>query len=62
MARDAPPERIDVSAHRVFGTIGIAVSGGNESCDELLRRADVALYTAKREGKDRFAVYSALAA
>jgi diguanylate cyclase len=45
------------------GTVGLALAvGGADSCDELLRRADVAMYAAKREGKDRVGVYRALAA
>ncbi|MBV8194113.1 MAG: GGDEF domain-containing protein [Candidatus Dormibacteraeota bacterium] len=45
------------------GTVGLAVAvGDTDSTDELLRRADVAMYAAKREGKDRVGVYRALAA
>lgn len=45
------------------GTIGIAVAEGSaDTCDELLRRADVAMYAAKREGKDRAGMYRELAA
>jgi diguanylate cyclase (GGDEF)-like protein len=57
------PAAMDGRMLPVRGTIGIAISdrtvGG---CDELLRRADVAMYAAKREGKDRCAVYTELAA
>jgi diguanylate cyclase (GGDEF)-like protein len=43
----------------VSASIGIAFdrSGGNS--DHLLRNADLAMYTAKRQGKARFAVYQA---
>lgn len=39
-------------------SIGIAVSEkGNENPDELLRNADVAMYIAKSQGKDQYAVF-----
>jgi diguanylate cyclase (GGDEF)-like protein len=39
-------------------SVGIAMSRGPEqSADELVRNADVAMYTAKSEGKRRFAVF-----
>ena len=43
----------------VIGTsIGIAMArGGDQTADELLRNADVAMYTAKAMGKRRFAVF-----
>ncbi len=45
------------------GTIGIAVVDSDaDTCDELLRRADVAMYAAKREGKDRAGIYRELVA
>jgi diguanylate cyclase (GGDEF)-like protein len=57
------PARIDGAIIPVCGTIGLAVAErADESCDELLRRADVAMYAAKREGKDRVSVYRELAA
>jgi diguanylate cyclase (GGDEF)-like protein len=47
----------------VCGTIGLALADSEtDTCDELLRRADVAMYAAKRRGKDRVGVYRALAA
>ena len=39
-------------------SIGIAISaGGERSVDELLRRADLAMYAAKRDGKRRWELY-----
>ena len=41
-------------------SIGITVSaGGDRSVDELLRRADLAMYAAKRDGKRRWELYDA---
>ena len=43
---------------RVSASIGIAASlGVNDHADDLLRNADVAMYTAKQAGKNRFAVF-----
>lgn len=38
-------------------SFGIATAAGNESADELMRNSDLAMYTAKRQGKGRFATY-----
>jgi diguanylate cyclase len=47
----------------VRGTIGIALADSTvHACEELLRRADVAMYEAKRQGKDRCAVFRVIAA
>ncbi|QFG02548.1 putative bifunctional diguanylate cyclase/phosphodiesterase [Tepidiforma bonchosmolovskayae] len=44
----------------VTSSIGIAVNGAEDrTTTELLRKADVALYRAKSEGRARFVVYSA---
>jgi len=57
------PAAVDGRLLPVRGTIGIAeadsAAGG---CDELLRRADVAMYEAKRQGKDRCATFRVIAA
>ena len=48
-------ERIRSAAHRVGSSvsIGVAISLGDDlDCDELFRRADDALYRAKRSGRD----------
>jgi diguanylate cyclase (GGDEF)-like protein len=55
----------DVQGHRIRMTssIGIAVRGtgddlaGTDEAADLLRRADIAMYTAKRDGKDRHATF-----
>lgn len=52
--------RIEVAGERirVHVSLGIAVgSPGQDSTDELLRKADVALYEAKRRGKSQYRVF-----
>ena len=57
------PASVDGLPLEIRGTIGIAVGDAAVAgTEELLRRADIALYAAKSEGKDRFAVFRALAA
>jgi diguanylate cyclase (GGDEF)-like protein len=41
----------------VRASMGIATGAGTDGADELLRRADVAMYVAKSEGKGRFTIY-----
>jgi diguanylate cyclase (GGDEF)-like protein len=55
----------EVDGHRavVTGSIGIATvgpgsEGGEERAEELMRRADIAMYRGKRRGKDRHEVFS----
>lgn len=43
----------------VRASLGIATGAGGDDADELLRRADVAMYVAKADGKGRFAIYDA---
>ncbi len=52
------PMEIEDFTITVTVSIGIAVVGAGEPADEALRRADAALYRAKREGKARTAVYA----
>ena len=43
---------------QIGGSVGMALSSGNqESSGEMLRRADMAMYAAKREGKSGHAVF-----
>ncbi|MBA3498615.1 MAG: EAL domain-containing protein, partial [Gemmatimonadales bacterium] len=42
---------------RVTASIGVASASGNDTADDLLRNADVAMYAAKRRGKGRAATY-----
>jgi diguanylate cyclase (GGDEF)-like protein len=53
-------KRIDVAGERVrvHVSIGIAVGApGKDAPDEMLRRADVALYEAKRRGKNQYRIF-----
>jgi diguanylate cyclase (GGDEF)-like protein len=56
--------RVCAQSRRVFGhevqvsaSIGVAHQGETPSQGELMRKADLALYAAKREGRNRFRVY-----
>ncbi len=54
-----PPFELGAGENARFGvsaSIGVAVGGGT-SADELLRQADIAMYRAKWEGKNRHAVF-----
>jgi diguanylate cyclase (GGDEF)-like protein len=50
-----------ISGHevQVSASIGVARQGATQSQIELMRQADLALYAAKREGRNRFRVYDA---
>jgi diguanylate cyclase (GGDEF)-like protein len=53
-------QRIDVAGERVrvHVSIGVAVGApGKNSPDEMLRKADVALYEAKRRGKNQYRIF-----
>jgi diguanylate cyclase (GGDEF)-like protein/PAS domain S-box-containing protein len=51
------PLSLDGAEILVSASIGIAEGEAGNSADELLRNADVAMYTAKMAGKSRFSVY-----
>jgi diguanylate cyclase (GGDEF)-like protein len=46
----------EVADVRLTASFGVAESSSEQSTDEVLRRADDAMYAAKRAGKDRFIV------
>jgi diguanylate cyclase (GGDEF)-like protein len=51
----ADPFMVEAHEAYVSASVGIAVSpGGGEHADELIRRADMALYRAKQDGRGRF--------
>ncbi len=41
----------------VHGSVGIAITHGNESANDVLRNADVAMYAAKSDGKGGYQVF-----
>jgi diguanylate cyclase (GGDEF)-like protein len=51
------PMTLDGTEVFVRGSIGIAISTPGSSADELVRRADVAMYAVKADGKGQFAIY-----
>jgi len=51
------PFRLGHNEVHVTASFGIATAVGEETADDLLRNADLAMYTAKRQGKGRFATY-----
>jgi diguanylate cyclase (GGDEF)-like protein/PAS domain S-box-containing protein len=65
--REGLPERLNTAmAHpftlsgnqlRVTVSVGVATASGDDTADDLLRNADVAMYAAKRRGKGRAATY-----
>ena len=52
-------DRIMIEDKEVFvhGSVGIAITYGEESADDVLRNADVAMYAAKNQGKARYQVF-----
>ncbi|HKV73397.1 MAG TPA: EAL domain-containing protein, partial [Gemmatimonadales bacterium] len=53
----ARPFMLSGNEVHIKASVGIATATGEETADDLLRNADVAMYTAKRRGKGRFATY-----
>jgi diguanylate cyclase (GGDEF)-like protein/PAS domain S-box-containing protein len=51
------PVRVLGSDVAVHGSVGIALGAGEQTASEILRSADLAMYSAKNEGKSRFALY-----
>ncbi|HBR82854.1 MAG TPA: hypothetical protein DD861_01400, partial [Erythrobacter sp.] len=52
------PFEIDGHSYRISGSIGIAKrSDGCGEAEELMRRADLALFAAKAKGRDTIALY-----
>jgi diguanylate cyclase (GGDEF)-like protein/PAS domain S-box-containing protein len=53
------PIRLDTRDVVITMSVGVAVAKAGDDCDteELLRNADLAMYAAKREGRDRFALF-----
>jgi diguanylate cyclase (GGDEF)-like protein len=56
----AMPVPLEGGAVTVHGSVGIAASGtaGDRTADVLLRNADLAMYLAKAQGKNRLVVYA----
>ncbi|HUJ35961.1 MAG TPA: bifunctional diguanylate cyclase/phosphodiesterase, partial [Solirubrobacteraceae bacterium] len=53
----ARPFVLSGSEHFVTTSIGIALAGGGEGADELIRDADAAMYRAKERGRARYEVF-----
>jgi EAL domain-containing protein (putative c-di-GMP-specific phosphodiesterase class I) len=51
------PLQLEGQEIAVSASIGVAAGRDGQRADELLRNADVAMYTAKSDGKSRFAVF-----
>ncbi|HEY1651712.1 MAG TPA: EAL domain-containing protein [Acidimicrobiales bacterium] len=52
-----PPVRLGTKSVSAASSIGIAFDVEDISSEQLLRNADIAMYQAKKRGKDRFEVY-----
>ncbi|MCM4080918.1 putative bifunctional diguanylate cyclase/phosphodiesterase [Paractinoplanes hotanensis] len=48
---------ISVAGHEIRRTASIGVAAGGESGEELLRNADLAMYAAKRQGRNAYALF-----
>src|SRR6202000_1929191 len=60
-ALTALAEPFDVDGHTVsvFASVGLSFLGAGETASELLEHADLALYRAKRQGRNRVEVFDA---
>lgn len=52
-----PPVQLDGTEVAVSTSIGIVRDDGNDTADDILRNADVAMYNAKQRGKGRHSVF-----
>jgi diguanylate cyclase (GGDEF)-like protein/PAS domain S-box-containing protein len=57
LAAMAEPLSILGSEVAVQGSVGIALGTGEQTTNEIMRSADLAMYRAKGEGKGRYAIY-----
>ena len=53
----ALPYAIEGKAVRITCSIGVTMFDGYSTSEEVIRRADLAMYQSKRNGKDRYSVY-----
>ena len=53
------PIEVEGRAVRILGSMGIALSTGNEEPDDLMRNAELAMYMAKGSGKGRYRMFEA---
>ena len=62
LIREVIAQPIDLAANQIVISIsiGMAFSNGTHSADQLVRNADIAMYDAKRMGKDRVVEYHPL--
>jgi multiple sugar transport system substrate-binding protein len=54
----AEPFQLTERPVRIGASIGIALTSGRETAEEMVRAADAAMYAAKEHGKNQFAVFT----